>query len=133
MSVRIDHAAAYVADLERSKEFYVRYFSGAPGERYHNPWTGLMTYFLSFEGGARLELMQRPGREDPATTTQRGWTHLAFSVGSTDDVDTLTARLVGDGYTVTSGPRVTGDGYYESVVLDPDGHDVEIVADPPVA
>lgn len=123
----INHSAVYVSDLERARRFYETYFDGVAGEQYTNPRTGLQTYFLSFEGGTRLEVMTRPElAEAPGGRTLLGWNHLAFSVGSAQAVDELTARMVRDGHTVTSGPRTTGDGYYESVVLDPEGNPVEI-------
>lgn len=139
--MNINHIAVYVYDLETAKEFFVRYFGGTPDRMYHNPRTGLRTYFLSFDDGARLEIMQRPGitpdtestdtplhHEEteatdtrpadttPGTTLRHGYTHLAFSVGSKQAVDALTRRLADSGYEVLSGPRTTGDGYYESVI-----------------
>lgn len=127
--MRIDHAALYTADLERSRAFYEKYFDGTAGKQYHNLHTGLKTYFISFADGARLELMTRPALEEPERSRLwAGWTHLAFKAGTRENVDALTERLRADGYEVTSGPRVTGDGYYESCVLDPDGNTIEIVA-----
>lgn len=123
----IHHMSLYVTDLEAMKTFYTIYFSGVPGPLYHNPSTGLKIYFLSFAGDARLELMTRPGLESNASSGPRpGYAHLAFAAGSQAEVDRLTARLRGDGYTVVSGPRITGDGYYESGVLDPEGNHIEI-------
>lgn len=121
----INHIAVYVHDLEAAKAFFVRYFGGTPNRMYHNPRTGLRTYFLTFDDGARLEIMQRPGINPdteladtaPDTTILRhGYTHLAFSVGSKQSVDALTRQLADSGYKVLSGPRTTGDGYYESVI-----------------
>lgn len=129
MSIRIDHAAMYVTDLERSRQFYSEYFGGEPGERYHNPRTGLTTYFLTFDSGARLELMNRPDHTDVPSPTGYGWAHVAFSVPTMADVDALAARLKGDGYELRNGPRVTGDLYYEAVFGDPDGIDIEIAAE----
>ncbi len=125
--MKINHIAVYVRDLECSRNFYEIYFGGSANRKYHNPRTGLQTYFLTFEDGARLELMSRP----ECTASDRneftlGLTHLAFSVGSRDAVDSLTAKLETDGFTVAGKPRTTGDGYYESVVLDPDGNRIEI-------
>ena len=123
----LEHAALYVLDLEGAKNFFVRYFSAVPGEKYRNPRTGFTSYFLSFEAGARLELMTRPdlvGREKPLAGA--GYAHLAFSLGSRAAVDALTERLKADGYAVLSGPRVTGDGYYESCVLDREGNQIEL-------
>ncbi len=125
----IEHAALYTIDLERARAFYETYFDGAAGKLYHNPETGLQTYFISFADGARLELMTRPELEEgERSRLWTGWSHLAFKAGTRENVDALTERLRADGYEVTSGPRVTGDGYYESCVLDPDGNTVEIMA-----
>lgn len=126
--MKIAHIALYTNDLDRARTFYQTYFEGVAGELYHNPKTGLQTYFLSFADGARLELMTRPQLSAAADGLCVGWAHVAFAVGSRENVDALTARLRTDGYVVVSGPRVTGDGYYESCVLDPDGNTVEITA-----
>lgn len=140
--MNINHIAVYVYDIEAAKEFFVRYFGGTPNRMYHNPHTGLRTYFLTFDDGARLEIMQRPDiaphtqatdsnsfvqptdsdsfvqpTDSDATLLRHGYTHLAFSVGSKQSVDALTRRLADSGYEVLSGPRTTGDGYYESVIL----------------
>jgi lactoylglutathione lyase len=126
----LDHIALYTSDLERMKAFYEKYFSGRANALYHNRKTGLKTYFITFESGARLELMQHPvfsGRV--AASSKNGLTHLAFCVGCREDVDKLTNLLSEDGYALKSAPRVTGDGYYESCILDPDGNEVEIVAE----
>ena len=125
--MRIEHAAIYVKDIEAEKKFFTRYFGASAGEMYHNKNTGFSSYFLSFDGGARLELMTAPELQDmdkPGLRT--GFAHLAFSVGSCKEVDALTERLRADGYAVVSGPRVTGDGYYESCVLDAEGNRIEI-------
>ena len=125
--MRIEHIALYVRDLEAARTFFETYFEATAGERYHNTTTGFMSYFLSFADGARLEIMTRPDIEDPAKTLFRtGFVHLAFSVGSKEAVDELTARLKADGYEVISGPRTTGDGYYESCVVAIEGNQVEI-------
>ena len=125
--MRIEHAAMYVNDIEAEKEFFTRYFGAAAGEMYHNKNTGFSSYFLSFDGGARLELMTAPELQDmdkPGLRT--GFAHLAFSVGSCKEVDALTERRRADGYAGVSGPRVTGDGYYESCVLDAEGNRIEM-------
>ena len=125
--MRIEHIAIYTADMERMREFYEKYFGGTSNTMYHNPRTGLRTYFLTFDDGAQLELMTRPGLDDPEKKEFRtGYTHLSFSVGSKEKVDELTACLKQEGYPVLSGPRTTGDGYYESCVRDPEGNLVEI-------
>lgn len=126
--MRLDHIALYTGDLERLRLFYQTYFGAESNQMYHNPRTGLQTYFLSFEGGARLEIMARPGVETAETPEfPVGLTHLAFSVPGREAVDALTRRLTEDGFALLSPPRVTGDGYYESCVADPDGNRVEIV------
>lgn len=126
--MKIDHVAMYVADLDKMKCFYETYFGATANTLYHNPNTGLRTYFLSFTDGGRLEIMNKPGvLEHNHEQMKTGLIHLAFSVGSETEVDRLTGTLQKDGYKVLSGPRRTGDGYYESCVLDPEGNQVEIV------
>lgn len=126
--MKINHIALYTKDLEKLKSFYEKYFNAASNEMYHNPKTGLKTYFLSFEDGARLELMTSPKIEESEKSLYKnGFIHLAFSVGSKEKVDELTESLKNEGYAVINGPRTTGDGYYESCILDPDGNQIEIV------
>lgn len=126
--VKIEHVAIYVSDLDRAKQFFVDYLDGRPGAGYHNPKTGLRSYFISFDGGARLELMTRPGLLVRGETppAQTGYAHVAFSVGSRQRVDALTQRLRNAGFAVVSGPRTTGDGYYESCILDLEGNQIEL-------
>ena len=126
--MRINHVALYCLDLEGMKEFFVRYFSGTPNELYHNPKTGLTTYILSFDGSdASLELMTRPEvRYEEENIFRQGFIHLSFSVGSKETVDSLTNDLNRDGYRVLSGPRMTGDGYYESCIVGPESTLIEI-------
>ena len=125
----LEHTAIYTNDLERMKNFYIKYFSGRANTKYENEKTGLQTYFISFKGGSRLELMQKPALAgSDKTVTAVGLTHLSFCVGSREKVDELTLILVGDGYVVKSVPRETGDGYYESCILDPDSNEIEIMA-----
>ena len=149
--MRIDHAALFCRDLEQMRQFFIDYFDARSNEQYHNPRTGLRTYILSFtEGSTRLELMQRTEQREPSSSlewpsrdgrrqSQRpdvqdadpsqptiGYVHLSFAVGSRKGVDLLTRRLAADGYTVTSGPRTTGDGYYESCILGPEGIQIEV-------
>ena len=127
--MKIEHIAMYVRDLEGMKEFYKTYFGAVSNEKYHNPRTGLSTYFLSFSDGTRLELMHRPDvTEEKKDLLSVGYTHLAFSTGSREGVDSLTQQLAEDGFEVLSGPRTTGDGYYESCILDPEGNQIEIIA-----
>lgn len=125
--MRMEHAAVYVKDLEKARAFFEKYLGAAAGEKYHNPKTGFSSYFLRFEGDCRLEIMSLPqlsDKEKPAAGA--GYAHVAFSLGSKAAVDALTARLAADGYAVVSGPRTTGDGYYESCVLDGEGNRVEL-------
>ena len=126
--MRIDHAALFCRDLEQMRQFFIDYFDARSNEQYHNPRTGLRTYILSFtEGSTRLELMLRPDVQDAEPSQSAiGYVHLSFAVGSRKGVDLLTRRLAADGYTVTSGPRTTGDGYYESCILGPEGIQIEI-------
>ena len=126
--MKIDHIALYCQDLEGMKEFFIRYFNGIPNDMYHNPKTGLKTYILSFEDSdARLELMTRPEvKIEEENIFRQGFIHLSFSVGSKEKVDNLTKVLNDDGYQVLSGPRTTGDGYYESCIVGPEKLLIEI-------
>lgn len=125
--MRIDHIALYVNDLEATREFFVRYLGGISNDGYCNARTGFRSYFISFDGGARLELMKKPGMTDAEKALNRtGYAHVAFGVGSREKVDALTAELRSAGYTVVSGPRTTGDGYYESCIVAIEGNQVEI-------
>jgi lactoylglutathione lyase len=125
--VYIEHVAVWTSDLEGLKVFYETYFQATAGPKYVNPKRGFESYFLTFANGARLELMRLPAlRPGEGEGPQGGYAHIAFAVGSAEVVDSLTARLRGDGYRVVDGPRWTGDGYYESVVVDPAGNRVEI-------
>lgn len=121
----IEHIALWTADLERSRHFYTTYFAATAGERYHNPAKHFTSYFLRFATGARLELMHRPGLPAGAAPAL-GYAHLAFATGSRAAVEALTDRLRAASYAILGEPRLTGDGYYESVVADPDGNTVEI-------
>ena len=125
--MKIEHVAMYVNDLETAKEFFVKYLGGRANELYHNKKTDFRSYFISFEDGARLEIMNKPQMEDVNKGFSRtGYIHLAFSVGSKEKVDELTEILKNDGYEVLSGPRTTGDGYYESCILGIEGNQIEI-------
>jgi len=125
--MKIEHIALYVNDLEAAKDFFVAYLGGKPNEGYHNKTTDFRSYFISFDDGARLELMNKPEMTDDVKALNRtGYIHVAFSVGSKQRVDELTARLKADGCEVVSGPRTTGDGYYESCVVAVEGNQIEI-------
>lgn len=125
--MKIEHIAMYVNDLERAKDFFVKYFEAKSNGGYHNKKTDFRSYFLTFDDGARLEIMNKPEMSDLSKDLARtGYVHIAFSVGSKEKVDALTAELKADGYEVISGPRTTGDGYYESCVVAVEGNQVEI-------
>lgn len=125
--MKIEHAAMYVNDLERAREFFIKYFGAKSNDGYHNPKKKFRSYFLSFDGEARLEIMNKADQVDSEKNlAATGFIHLAFSVGSKEKVDELTARLKADGYEVISEPRTTGDGYYESCILDFEGNQIEI-------
>ena len=127
--MKIEHVALWARDVERLRTFYETYFGAQASAKYVNTQKAFSSYFLTFAEGARLELMQMPGipesRDDPYAQST-GLIHLAISVGSAQQVDDLTRRLASDGYEVLDGPRRTGDGYYESVVLDPERNRIEI-------
>ena len=125
--MQIEHAAMYVRDLEGARRFFETYLEARSGPLYENKQTGFRSFFLTFDGGARLELMCAPRMEDAARSPARtGYAHLAFRVGSREKVDGLTARLEADGFGVVSPPRTTGDGYYESCVADAEGNRIEL-------
>lgn len=125
--MKIEHIAMYVQDLEKTRDFFVKYFAAKSNAMYHNPNTDFKSYLLSFDDGARLEIMQKPGVEAQTENQMRtGFIHMAISVGNEEQVDKLTETLKQDGYTVTSGPRTTGDGYYESCVVAVEGNLIEI-------
>ena len=124
--MRIEHIAMYVNDLEKTKDFFVKYFNATSNEGYHNKTTDFRSYFLSFEEGARLEIMNKPQMMDDEKGLNRtGFVHIAFSLGSKEAVDILTERMQSDGYNVISGPRTTGDGYYESCIIGIEGNQIE--------
>ena len=123
----IDHIAIYVNDLEAARDFFIRYFKASSNSGYHNKKTGFRSYFLTFDNGARLEIMNKPEMADFEKQPNRtGYAHIAFSVGSTEEVDRLTELMKNDGYSVISGPRTTGDGYYESCIAAFEGNVIEI-------
>ncbi len=125
--MKIEHIAMYVNDLERTRHFFETYFQAVSSSLYHNKNTGFRSYFLSFENGARLEIMNKPNLNDSEKPLNRtGFIHIAFSVGSKEKVDELTKRLKADGFETVSGPRTTGDGYYESCIVDIEKNQIEI-------
>lgn len=125
--MKIEHIAMYVNDLTRAKDFFVKYFDAVSNDGYHNKTTNFRSYFLTFEDGSRLEIMNHPDMKDEEKSIRRtGLIHIAFSTGSKEKVDELTQRLKNDGYEVLSGPRTTGDGYYESCIVGVEGNQIEI-------
>ena len=127
--MKIEHLAIWVKDLEKMKNFYVNYFKAKVGEKYFNPTKDFTSYFLSFDEGCRLELMHKPtipSKNIDAQEEHIGIIHFAIAVGSKKEVDELTDRLKTDGHKVVGEPRTTGDGYYESVILDPENNRIEI-------
>ena len=125
--MKIEHIALYVNNLEKARDFFVKYFDASSNDGYHNVKTDFRSYFLTFGDGSRLEIMTKPDLTDSGDLLNRfGYAHLAFSTGSKDAVDQLTARLNTDGYPVISGPRTTGDGYDESCILGFEGNVIEI-------
>ncbi len=124
--MKIEHVAIWVKDLEAMKKFYVTYFNGNANSKYHNKEKKFESYFLTFDGGARLEIMSKAGIDKPDQDDRLGWAHIAISLGSRESVNQMTTRLQNDGYRLVNGPRVTGDGYYESVIEDPEGNLLEL-------
>ena len=125
--MKIEHIAIWVSDLEKMRVFYETYFKATSGELYENTKKKFTSYFMTFSEGARLEIMKRPEIEKQFSENEHlGLAHFAASVGAKSEVDTLTEKLRSDGYKIVGEPRTTGDGYYESVVLDPEGNRIEI-------
>ncbi len=129
--MKIEHVAIWTSNLEGMKNFYVHYFDASSNEIYYNHTKNFRSYFLSFDGDCRLEIMEMPGVPHTKNDSLKQFTgliHFAIKVGSKTEVDSLTEILRKDGFKIVSEPRTTGDGYYESVILDPDGNRVELIA-----
>lgn len=128
--MKIEHIAIWAEDIDSLCGFYVKYFGTSASAKYHNPKRDFTSCFLSFgDSETRIEVMNIPGKKAPASRGDiKGLAHIAISVGGKEAVDALTERLRSDGHTIMSEPRTTGDGYYESVVCDPERNLVEIVA-----
>lgn len=127
--MKIEHVALWTNKLEEMKEFYKEFFNGQANDKYINEKKHFASYFITFQSGARLELMTKPGimeGKERADQQYTGFVHISFAVESEEEVDALTNKLRERGYEVVSGPRRTGDGYYESCILDPDGNQIEI-------
>ena len=126
--MKIEHIAAYFTDLEGAKNFFEKYFGAKSNNLYNNKKTNFKSYFLTFDGDSRLEIMNKPELDDEEKNLNRtGYAHLSFSVGSKEKVDELTAQLKEDGFKVISEPRTTGDGYYESCVIGFENNQIEII------
>lgn len=125
--MKIEHIAMFVNDLEGAKNFFIHYFHAKCSELYHNFKTDFKSYFLSFDGGARLEIMSKPDIVNESPNSLRsGYIHIAFSLGCKEKVDELTLQLKSDGFNIISGPRITGDGYYESCFIGFEGNLIEL-------
>lgn len=125
--MKLEHVALWVKDLEGAKDFFIKYFGAFPNEGYHNEKTGFRSYFLSFDDGARIEIMSSPLFEESEKSVYRsGYAHVAISLGSKEAVDELSERFKAEGFEILSGPRTTGDGYYESAIIGFEGNVVEI-------
>jgi len=132
--MKIEHVAIWVRDIDKVCEFYRKYFGGVVHPIYHNPTKQFTSRFITFDDGVRLEIMHRPdicvernaGTVEMFHVEHLGFIHLSFSVGSKEEVDHLTQQMSSEGVPVVGQPRTTGDGYYESVVLDPEGNRIEI-------
>ena len=125
--MKIEHVAMYVNDLDAARDFFVNFLGGVSNSGYHNEKTGFRSYFLSFADGVRIEIMNKPDMtDDPKTHDRTGYAHVAFSVGNKEKVDELTKRFIEDEFEVLSGPRTTGDGYYESCIIGLEGNLIEI-------
>lgn len=125
--MKITHLAIWTRDLEKMKDFYVKYFEAESNEKYVNERKGFESYFLTFQGGASLELMRRRDIVKEPAKDALGYAHMAFELGTREEVDRLTETLKADGWILKDGPRLTGDGYYEAVFLDPEGNTIELV------
>ena len=127
--MNIEHVAIYVNNLEVEKEFFVKYFNAKASERYKNFRSDFTSYFLTFDNGSRFEIMHRTGMFDPKKEKYRsGYHHIALNVGGKSDVEKITRTLEDDGMVIVTAPRKTGDGYYASIVTDPEGNEIEILA-----
>jgi lactoylglutathione lyase len=128
--MQVEHIAIWTSDIERLKDFYIRYFGGVSNSMYTNTTKQFSSYFISFGGSARLEIMQMPGVLPNSARQEKqqqlGLAHLAFKAHSMQEVEQMAAWLSSDGYPILSGPRKTGDGYYEFETLDPDGNRIEV-------
>ncbi len=131
--MKISHIAIWTNNLEGMRNFYIHYFDASSNDGYYNHTKDFKSYFITFDGDCSIELMQMPGIPQSKNDTKKQFTgliHFAINVGSKQKVDELTEELRQDGFKVVSDPRTTGDGFYESVILDPEGNRVELMAKP---
>ena len=132
MNIKLEHIAIWTRQLEVLKDYYIKYFGGSPNEKYENRNNNFESYFISFDSGARLELMRMPNipenNNDTIQDQHLGIIHLAFGVNSPAEVDAKAEQLKKDGFDILSGPRKTGDGYYEFETLDPDNNRLEVTS-----
>ncbi|KRL84781.1 VOC family protein [Ligilactobacillus apodemi] len=126
--MKIEHVALWEKDLEKMKEFYETYFNVTSIKRYHNPKTGFYSYFVTFDSGSRLELMAKQ-HLSPRIADSLGYAHLAIAVGTKEAVNAYVEKFLAAGFPLLSGPRTTGDGYYEAVIQDPEGNLLELTTD----
>jgi lactoylglutathione lyase len=128
----IDHVAIWTNQLEILKGYYVKYFNGRANKKYTNKVTGFESYFISFDSGTRLEIMQKPGipenLNDRVTKQHQGLIHLSFGVEYMELVNRKSEEMAKAGFRILRGPRKTGDGYYEFETLDPDNNRIEVAA-----
>lgn len=125
MKVKVDHIGLWAKDIETMKAFYCNYFDATSTSLYHNPKTGFYSYFLTFESGARLEIMHKETINE-AEGEHFGFAHLAFALGSKEAVDEFAYYMDSQGFPIQNGPRTTGDGYYEAVIHDIEGNIIEL-------
>ena len=128
--MKMDHIGIWVRDLDKMIKFYRDYFNVSAGNKYHNPVKKFTSCFVEFPSGGRIELMNNP---DITAVIRRngqhtGYIHIAINVGSEAEVDRLAGKFRNDHFEIPDGPRRTGDGYYECVVLDPEGNRIELTA-----
>jgi len=130
ISMRLEHIAIWTDDLEQLKDFYIKYFDGKPNKKYSNIQKQFHSYFISFGSGARLEIMTMPNipanTNDTVSKQYKGIIHLAYEVRTKQEVDNKLQQFQSDGIRILNLPRITGDGYYEFVILDPDNNRIEI-------
>lgn len=124
--MKIDHLSLWTKRLEVMKDFYLKYFDCEAGEKYENPAKRFSSYFITFKNGGRIELMNRTDIYERSYHQLVGYNHMAIAVGSKTKVDEMTSRFKADGFMVGEEPRTTGDGYYESVIIDPEGNKIEL-------